>query len=36
MTNRKILYGYMIQNGDITAKEDEAAAVAREIGRAHV
>ncbi len=29
MTNRKILYGYMIQNGDITAKEDEAAAVAR-------
>lgn len=29
MTNRKILYGYMIQNGDISAKEDEAAVVAR-------
>ena len=29
MINRKILYGYEIQNGDIVAKKDEAAVVAR-------
>lgn len=29
MINRKILYGYEIQNGDIVTKEDEATVVAR-------
>lgn len=29
MINRKILYGYEIQNGDIATKEDEATVVAR-------
>lgn len=29
MINRKILYGYVIQNGDIVTKEDEAMVVSR-------
>ena len=29
MSNRKILYGYQIKNGDLTIMESEAAVVSR-------